>query len=160
MPEELYVSLLEHWKFDLVAWLGGKVVASPATILSMIRHLPEGCLYVATVQARQELERKRIEKMAEESGEEVTFPEPEISDLDRLIQEKQTWTTVPSLLATGLNRDRLHIMSLYPEKDRPEFPVFGPEAWWPESQKKQQKADEVEEPSTLERFFGKIGANG
>lgn len=129
----------------------------------MLRHLPEGSLYGATLSARNELRRKELEKR-QEAGEDIEIPEaPELSELDRLIQEKQTWTLMPSLMAQHLNRQRLHIMSLYKEKDMPEFQTFGPEAWWPEDQKNQtQKPVEGGvKPSLLTAHFaGKTGANG
>lgn len=128
----------------------------------MLRHLPEGSLYSATLVARAELQKKELEQR-KEAGEDIEIPEaPELSELDRLIQEKQAWTLMPSLMAQHINRQRLHLMSLFKEKDMPEFPIVGPEAWWPDEQKQTQKpAEGGAEPSLLERFFaGKTGANG
>lgn len=98
-----------------------------------------------------------------ENGEDVEIEEPEKpSDMERLILEHQTWTSVPSLLATLINRTSDGIGFQFDPKHRPKWPVVGPEKWWPEDQKK-EKAEETElaedgQPhSLLTRFFGKIG---
>jgi hypothetical protein len=160
-PEEIYISLLDHWKFDLIEWFDGKRKSSPAIILAMLRHLPEGSLYGATMSAKHELHKRELEA-AKARGEDVEIPEePEPSELERLIQEKRSWTLLPSLIAEGLNRDRALVWAQFDKENRPELPVMGPEAWWPESQKKHQKpADEKKGPSLLERHFGKLAAHG
>jgi hypothetical protein len=159
--EEIYISLLDHYKFDLIEWFDGKRKSSPAIILTMLRHLPEGSLYSATLSAKYELRMKEL-KARKDAGEDVELPEEsEPSELERLIQEKRSWTLLPSLLAEGLNRDRALVWAQFDKENRPELPVWGPEAWWPESQKKHQKpAAEKKGPSLLERHFGKLAAHG
>ena len=161
--EEAYISLLEHWNFDLLDWLAARDKRGPAVILAMLRHLPEGSLYRATMEARYELELKEL-KTRKEAGEDVELPEEhEPSDFERLVAEKRSWTLLPSLLAEGLNRDRALIWAQFDKEHRPDLPAMGPEAWWPESQKKtpEKPADEERrKPSRLERHFGKLAASG
>jgi hypothetical protein len=146
--------------------MAGNKPHSPAAILAMLRHLPEGCVYTATITAQRELELKELRRRKAD-GEDVEIPESgELPDLERLIQEKRTWTLLPSLMAEQLNRDRVLIWAQFDEKNRPDLDVFGPESQWPESQKrKYQKSEETRDDgkrplSPLERHFGKRAENG
>lgn len=156
------MSLLKEYHFDLVAWLRGETHSSPALILTMIRHLPEGSLFSAKLSAIAEIERNELEKR-KANGEDVETPEsPELPELERLIQERLTWTTTPSLIATLINRTTWGIQSQIEAKHRPKWPVVGPESWWPEDQKKKTEPDteiasDGQPHSMLTRFFGKIG---
>lgn len=104
--------------------------------------------------ARNELQRRK------DAGEDVELPEEsEPDELDRLYQEKLTWTTVPTLLATLINRTTDGVRVQLDPKSRPNWPVVGPEAWWPEEQKKTNEPDQVDSmegvtPSLLTRHFG------
>lgn len=170
--EEVYVSLLSEYGFDLVEWFEGKRSSSPAIILAMIRRLPAGTLFTAKLAALAQLEDEKRKAAGETEPEEDIEPSEE-EKLERLIQEKLAWSNVSGLselVALMTNRISFGVGALFPEKSRPKWDSVGP-SWWPGTAKNKQKKDEesAEEPmleggvkpSLLTRFFaGKTGVHG
>jgi len=141
--EALYIDLLKYYNFDLVGFLRGEVAGSPRLILTMIRHLPEGSIYVATLQSAP------VEELAELLG-----TEPQEEEIDP-IQEHKTWTMDKLLMAQLINSVNMLVRHTIQWQDgkAPDLPVIGPAKWRGEgpeatSSKPESVAD------TLNRIMG------
>jgi hypothetical protein len=136
--EALYIDLLKHFSFDLVGFLQGEVAGSPRLILTMIRHLPEGSIYVATLQSAP--------------AEESATDEP--AEIDP-IQENKLWTTDKVLIAQLINSVNMLVRHSINWQDgkAPNLPIIGPARWRNEGpEKTKSKPESVSD--TLNRIMG------
>lgn len=91
------------------------MASSPRLILSLIRHLPEGSIYAATLQSAP----------AEDVATEEPPAEPDPA------YEAQLWTTDRMLQAQLINSVNMLIRHSIDWKDgkAPELPIIGPAKW-------------------------------
>ena len=113
--EEIYVDLLKQYGFDLIAFLAGEVAATPLSVLTLIKHLPEGSLYVSKLRASAPAK--------QEDGDEPAEIDP--------VQENLTWTIDRVLMAQLINS--VNMLTRYSvnwgEGGPPDIPVLGPASW-------------------------------
>lgn len=153
--EEIYVSLLMTYRFDLAAWLRGDVQSAPGLVLAMIRHLPEGTPFTARMSAQAEIERKQRE------AEGIPDESEPLDELTELTREHVVWTQDRILMATLINRTSDGIKSHLEKKNQPEWPVVGPVRWWPEEQKtKMLPATPETDNDSLMAVLGRMGNMG
>jgi hypothetical protein len=139
--EALYIDLLNHFSFDLVSFLRGEVAGSPRLILTMIRHLPEGSIYVATLQSAP-------------AKESAITDEPAEIEIDP-VQESKLWTTEKLLMAQLINSVNMLVRYSIQWKDgnAPNLPVVGPAHWRGEgTEATTTKHESVQD--TLNRIMG------
>ena len=108
------MDLLKHFSFDLVGFLRGDVAGSPRLILTMIRHLPEGSLYVATLK----------------SAPAMALQPDTPAEIDP-VQENLTWTHDRLLMAQLINSVNMLVRHSiqWQEGKAPQFPLVGPGSW-------------------------------
>lgn len=113
--EALLIDLRKYFNLDLVAFLRGEVASSPRLILTYIRHLPEGSLYVSIL-------RSASAEVMEESNE------PQEIDP---VQDHQTWTHDRLLMAQLINSVNLLVRYSIQWQDgkEPKLPIIGPGSW-------------------------------
>jgi hypothetical protein len=126
--EALYVDLKKHNQFDLVGFLRGDVPGSVRLILTMIRHLPEDSLYVATL---------RSAPAESNDVKAATKPDPEPDP----VQENLMWTTDRMLMAQLINSVNMLVRYLpqWQEGKHPKMPIVGPAEWRGEGDKPKSK---------------------
>lgn len=114
--------MLKYFNFDVVAFVRGEVASSPRLVLTLIRHLPEGSLYVSILQS------------APEEDLPVRTSEPLVIDP---VQESQTWTHDRLLMAQLINSVNLLVRHTIQWKDgkAPQLPLIGPASWRGEGDK-------------------------
>jgi hypothetical protein len=114
--ESLFIDLLKYFNFDLAAFLAGGVASSPRLILTMIRHLPEGSNYVATLQSAP------VDELLERSDEPA--------EIDP-VQESQMWTQDRILMAQLINSVNMLVRHSIQWQDgkAPNLPLIGPASW-------------------------------
>lgn len=121
---------MKIYGFDLVAFLRGEVASTPALVLTMIRHFPEGTNYVAML-------RSAPAEDAPTSEEKDIEPDP--------IQENLNWTQDRMLMAQLINSVNMLVRYSIQWKDgkSPDLPLVGPAEWRGEGQSNASKPQTV-----------------
>ena len=132
-----------HFHLNLPDALAGRVKSSPSLVLAMLRNLPEGARYVATLSAPVGGDKEQDD------------PPPLDPELEGLL-DRMTWNEDRRLLAQLLNQVNFLISHCFPwqEGKAPEFPIVGPAEWRREAQTHKQGSKTMMD---LLREMGHVG---
>lgn len=110
------MDLKEYWNFDLVSFIAGEVFSSITLIFAMIRNLPEGSRFVASMTV------DNLDKNGE--AQRLTDPRTEA------VMDHRVWTIDRRLQAMAVNAIYTNTAVSGQWKDKlPEFPIIGPADW-------------------------------
>lgn len=131
---------MRHFSFDLIGYLAGEVAASPLSILTLIRHLPEGSLYVSKL---------RASAPAKPSDDDAP------AEVD-MLQENLTWTLDRVLMAQLINSVNMLVRYSinWGESGPPEIPALGPASWRGEGPEAEAASKPVSMMDVLNRISG------
>jgi len=131
---------LKHYNFDIIGFLAGSVAGSPRSILTLIRNLPEGSLYVSKLRA---------------SAPAKQADDDEPAEID-LFQENLTWTIDRVLMAQLINSVNMLVRYSvnWSEGNEPDLPILGPAAWRGEGPESQAASKPVSMMDVLNKISG------